>query len=216
MATLGEKLKSARERMGASTSQAAAATRIKIQHIEAMESGQFQRIPAPTYAKGFLRMYAEYLGLDPAPLVREYTEQHMPRSRPGLTTPSDAAPRVARPAPPPPAAAPAPEPEIDAAPSPPRAPRRPRPDLSAAWARAVAACRPLFARVPWRIVGAVAVLAVAVVAIGRVAGSRARGTEAALTVNAAEPVRLPADVPTLVRQPPEPYLEAQPAGRPAP
>ena len=72
MATLGEKLKSAREQRGATPSQAAAATRIKMQHIEAMEADQFQRISAPTYAKGFLRMYAEYLGLDPAPLVREF------------------------------------------------------------------------------------------------------------------------------------------------
>jgi hypothetical protein len=33
----------------------------------------------PTYAKGFLKIYADYLGLDPAPLVREYTLRYAPR-----------------------------------------------------------------------------------------------------------------------------------------
>jgi cytoskeleton protein RodZ len=91
MAMLGETLKAARERMGASTSQAAAATRIKVQHIEAMEAGQFQRIPAPTYAKGFIRMYAQYLGLDPAALVKEYVERHMPPTRQSIM-PTDETP----------------------------------------------------------------------------------------------------------------------------
>jgi cytoskeleton protein RodZ len=217
MATLGQILRTARERRGATPSQAAAATRIKMQHIEAMESDQFQRIPAPTYAKGFLRMYAEYLGLDPAPLVRQYMESHMPRSRPSIT-PADDAPRPARAAR---AAAPVdePPPAVESA-----APARPAaPGFGPAWrtfsaalASAWAAFRPALVRVPWRVVGAVAVLAVATLAVSRVLATRGRADPAGVVVTAAEPVRLADDVPALIREPPEPYLEARPAGRRAP
>lgn len=217
MATLGQILRSARERRGATPSQAAAATRIKMQHIEAMESDQFQRIPAPTYAKGFLRMYAEYLGLDPAPLVRQYMESHMPRSRPSIT-PADDAPRPARAAR---AAAPVdePPPAVESA-----APARPAaPGFGPAWrtfsaalASAWAAFRPALVRVPWRVVGAVAVLAVATLAVSRVLATRGRADPAGVVVTAAEPVRLADDVPALIREPPEPYLEARPAGRRVP
>ena len=84
MDTLGARLKAARLKKKATPSEAAAATRIKIQHIEAMEQNAFDRIPAPTYVKGFLKLYAEYLGLPPAPIVKEYVDQHMPRERPSL------------------------------------------------------------------------------------------------------------------------------------
>jgi len=72
MDTIGQQLKAARERKGVTASQAAAATHLKVQHVEALERDDYSRLTVPTYAKGFLRIYAEYLGLDPAPLLREY------------------------------------------------------------------------------------------------------------------------------------------------
>ena len=50
MATLGQILKEAREKKGVTASQAAAATRMKIQTVEALERDDFSRIAAPTYA----------------------------------------------------------------------------------------------------------------------------------------------------------------------
>ena len=47
-----------------------------------MEADNFSVMPAPTYAKGFIRLYAEYLGLDPAPLVQEYLANHASGPRP--------------------------------------------------------------------------------------------------------------------------------------
>jgi cytoskeletal protein RodZ len=85
MASIGEILKQARTKKKVNCSQAAAATRMKIQHIEAMERDDFSRMAAPMYAKGFLKIYAEYLGLNPIPLLREYTELHAPKERPPLT-----------------------------------------------------------------------------------------------------------------------------------
>lgn len=85
MGGIGQTLREARESRKISTTKAAAETNIKIQHIEAMEREDFSHMAAPIYAKGFLRLYAEYLGLDPAPLVAEYMEKHAPRTRPPLT-----------------------------------------------------------------------------------------------------------------------------------
>ena len=84
MATLGQILKEAREKKSVTASQAAAATRMKIQTIEALERDDFSRMAAPMYAKGFIKLYAEYLGLDPAPLIREYSDLHAPKARPPL------------------------------------------------------------------------------------------------------------------------------------
>lgn len=84
MATLGQILKEAREKKGATPSQAAAATRMKVQTVEALERDDFSRMAAPMYARGFIKLYAEYLGLDAAPLVREYVDLHAPKVRPSL------------------------------------------------------------------------------------------------------------------------------------
>ena len=72
MATIGEQLKAAREEKGVSESEAAAATKILTKVIIAMEADDFSAMAAPTYAKGFIRMYANYLNLPPEPLVQEY------------------------------------------------------------------------------------------------------------------------------------------------
>ncbi len=71
MPNLGQTLQEARQRKKVTASQAAAATRMKVQCIEALEHGDFSRMAAPMYARGFIRMYAEYLGLEPAPLIQE-------------------------------------------------------------------------------------------------------------------------------------------------
>lgn len=77
METLGQKMRAAREKKRVTLSKAAAMTRIKIQHLEMMENDDFSKMPAPTYAKGFIRIYATFLGLDSAPLVQEYVDRHL-------------------------------------------------------------------------------------------------------------------------------------------
>lgn len=84
MPTLGQTMKAAREAKKVTASQAAAATRMKIQHVEALERDDFSQMAAPMYSKGFIRIYAEYLGLDPFPLIAEYMELHAPKERPPL------------------------------------------------------------------------------------------------------------------------------------
>jgi len=82
MATLGEQLKAARKAKKVTESEAGAATKVLSRIIVAMENDDFSEMPAPTYAKGFIRLYAEYLGLDPEPLVQEYMETHAGRPKP--------------------------------------------------------------------------------------------------------------------------------------
>ncbi len=82
--TIGQKLESARQAKGVSVSEAGQATKILSKFIEAMEADDFGVLSAPVYAKSFLRMYAQYLGLDAQPLVEEYTAQHAPKNRPVL------------------------------------------------------------------------------------------------------------------------------------
>lgn len=99
METLGKKLKAARQKRKLTTSEAAKGTRIKIQHIEAIENDDFSSIAAPTYAKGFIRIYAEFLGLNPEPLIEEYTSTHLPKPRASLIpeeSPKSDAPRKER------------------------------------------------------------------------------------------------------------------------
>jgi transcriptional regulator with XRE-family HTH domain len=83
MTSVGERLKAEREAKQLSTSQVAEATRMKIQTIEQIERNEFDRIAAPIYARGFIRMYAEFLGLDPAPLVLEYAQRTAGARPPG-------------------------------------------------------------------------------------------------------------------------------------
>lgn len=69
MATIGETLRAARERRGLSLSEASRLTRIAPRFLVALEEDDYAALPAPVYARGFLRSYAALLGLDPEPLV---------------------------------------------------------------------------------------------------------------------------------------------------
>ena len=93
--TIGEALRSAREAQGKSLDDAAVATRIRPSYLEALEEEQFGELGGSVYAKGFLRSYAGYLGVDPAPLLEAYRAQetpsapvfeHAPRAIGGLGT----------------------------------------------------------------------------------------------------------------------------------
>ncbi|HSR87750.1 MAG TPA: helix-turn-helix transcriptional regulator, partial [Pontiella sp.] len=82
--TIGQKLEAARQAKGVTVSEAGQATKILSKFIEAMEADDFGALSAPVYAKSFIKMYAQYLGLDPRPLVDEYVDQHAPRAKPSL------------------------------------------------------------------------------------------------------------------------------------
>lgn len=72
--SFGETLRAAREAKGLTCSQVAAQTRLLVQIVEEMEREDFHRIAAPIYGRGFVRLYAQCVDLDPKPLVAEFME----------------------------------------------------------------------------------------------------------------------------------------------
>ena len=71
MATVSEQLRHARERQQLDIYQAAEITKIKTDHLRALESGQFEVFPAPVYVRGFIRTYATMLKLDAVQLLKD-------------------------------------------------------------------------------------------------------------------------------------------------
>lgn len=69
---LGHILREARETKGYTLREVQDKTRISSRFLEALEMGDFDRLPTPTHARGFLRNYARFLGLDPDPLLERY------------------------------------------------------------------------------------------------------------------------------------------------
>jgi Helix-turn-helix domain/RodZ C-terminal domain len=72
MFELGSSLREARVRRGVELAQVAAETRIRTRYLQALEDERFELLPGSVYAKGFLRAYADYLGLDSQLFVDEY------------------------------------------------------------------------------------------------------------------------------------------------
>ena len=68
--SVGTVLRDARKTMGADLGQISAALRIRPEHLRAIEAGNYADLPARAYALGFIRSYADYLGLDAAELGR--------------------------------------------------------------------------------------------------------------------------------------------------
>jgi cytoskeletal protein RodZ len=81
--TIGETLRKARTERGVELSEVERATKIRAKFLDAMEEDRWEALPAPVYARGFLDIYARYLGLDQQALLDEYRktvegEQHEP------------------------------------------------------------------------------------------------------------------------------------------
>jgi cytoskeleton protein RodZ len=76
MFEIGPALREARERRGLGLNQVETATAIRSRYLRALEDEEFDVLPGPTYAKGFLRAYAEYLGLDGDLFIDEFNSRH--------------------------------------------------------------------------------------------------------------------------------------------
>jgi len=72
---IGSRLREARLRQELDFPELEARTTIRPKYLRALEDERFDILPAPTYIKGFLRSYAEALGLDGQPFVDEYNSR---------------------------------------------------------------------------------------------------------------------------------------------
>jgi len=150
---LGQQLREARLKKNVTTAQVAAATQILTHILDDLEHENFTRLTAPVYAKGFIKLYAQYLGLDPQPLIQDYTARFArgPGASSRTVPPQREAPAPSRPAKPiinvpepvvepiikpeavpEPAAEVAPSPAAEPEPVPPTEPARSSPDLFSA------------------------------------------------------------------------------------
>ncbi len=75
MDEFGHILREARETKGLTVKDVQQEIRINIAYIEALEQGDYGALPTPVHARGFLRNYARFLGLDPQPLLDRYEQQ---------------------------------------------------------------------------------------------------------------------------------------------
>ena len=91
MFDIGSSLREARLRQDLDFPELEERTKIRPKYLRALEDEQFEILPAPTYVRGFLRSYAESLGLDGQPFVDEYNSR--------FTVGEDDAPLRARSAP---------------------------------------------------------------------------------------------------------------------
>jgi cytoskeleton protein RodZ len=69
--SIGDRLRRAREARGMSLDDVAGQTRIPMRHLQHIETEEWDALPAPTYAIGFARNYANAVGLDGAALSSE-------------------------------------------------------------------------------------------------------------------------------------------------
>lgn len=87
MFEVGSSLREARERGDLVLSRVESDTRIRVKYLQALEDERFDRLPAPVYARAFLRSYADYLGLDAQRFVDEYDTRFAPAEAPQAAPP---------------------------------------------------------------------------------------------------------------------------------
>lgn len=74
-ATLGEKLREAREARGLSLREVADQTRISVRHLEAIEADDYRSLPGGVFNKGFIKAFARYVGIDENEALADYSRQ---------------------------------------------------------------------------------------------------------------------------------------------
>lgn len=72
---IGERLRQAREAKGVSLDELASQTRIPVRHLQHIEQGEWDALPAATYSVGFVRSYGNTVGLDGGALGAELRQQ---------------------------------------------------------------------------------------------------------------------------------------------
>jgi cytoskeleton protein RodZ len=71
----GDELRQRREALGLDLADVAAALRIKPAYLRALEAGRPDELPGAVYAIGYMRAYADYLGLDSGAMLRRFKQE---------------------------------------------------------------------------------------------------------------------------------------------
>lgn len=72
---IGEILRKRREALRLDLREVAGSLRIRHEYLKALEENAAGKLPAAVYTKGYIRAYAQFLGIDPNPLIAAYSGQ---------------------------------------------------------------------------------------------------------------------------------------------
>lgn len=87
MASIGQSLRKARENRGISLEEVSKATKIRTEYLVALEGDDFERLPNNVFSRGFVRAYAEVVGLDPEAAVAASAVERKARGTEGEQAP---------------------------------------------------------------------------------------------------------------------------------
>lgn len=73
--TLGEKMKKIRDERRLSLAEISKGTRIQVKYLQYFEDGEYLKLPADVYVKGFLRSYAIFMNLSEANLIKQFERE---------------------------------------------------------------------------------------------------------------------------------------------
>jgi len=90
--TIGQRLKAEREAQKLTLEKVFEATRIRVPYLQALETDDLSSVPSPVQARGYLRNYAEYLGLNFQELLDEMRAANMQGTSGEVIGPADDAP----------------------------------------------------------------------------------------------------------------------------
>jgi cytoskeleton protein RodZ len=92
--SLSDTLRDARVAKGLELNDIAEITHVRKEYLEALEEGRYGDLPEDIYARNFLRLYAQAVGLDDVKLLERFSRER--RAALGISTVSDVAPMVSR------------------------------------------------------------------------------------------------------------------------
>lgn len=73
--TLGEKMRRVRNEKRISLPEIAKNTKIQLEYLEYLESGNYSKLPADVYVRGFLKSFADYLGVNEEYLIKSFVKE---------------------------------------------------------------------------------------------------------------------------------------------
>jgi cytoskeletal protein RodZ len=76
--SMGHALRTERERRGLTLEEIARVTRVPLVSLVALEEDRYEALPSDVFVRGFLRSYAQVLGVDPAEWVQRYEQVRHP------------------------------------------------------------------------------------------------------------------------------------------
>jgi len=75
MSSFGESLKRERELRQISLREISEATKINLRYLDALERNDFRHLPGGVFNKGFVRAYAQFIGIDPEAMATAYLDE---------------------------------------------------------------------------------------------------------------------------------------------